>query len=86
MTKKRPDRLTKVIVEIESMAKRLRADLRRAVRETGLTKNLQRAAAALRKQAALIAALVEKYVHELRMELAKGTAMPRHAARRKRAA
>jgi hypothetical protein len=86
MTKRRPDRLTEVIGEIEVMAKRLRAELRRAARQTGLTKNLERVAAALRKQAALIAALVEKYVHELRVELARGSAPMRPAARRRRAA
>lgn len=86
MTRKRPDRLAEVIKEIEAIAKRLRAELRRAARETGLTKNLQQAAAMLRKQAALLAALVEKYVHELRMELAKRTVVKRPAARRRRAA
>jgi hypothetical protein len=86
MTKKRPDRLTEMIVEIEAMAKRLRAELRRAVRATGLTKNLEQAAAALRKQAALMAALVERYAHELRIGLFKGAAVPRRAARRSRAA
>jgi hypothetical protein len=86
MAAKRPDRLAEVIKEIEALAKRLRADLRRVARETGLTKNLEQAAAALRKQAVLLVAQVEKYVHELRIELAKGAAVKRPAARRKRAA
>ena len=86
MTRKRPDLFTEVIVELEARAKRLRTELRRAVRETGLARNLEQAAAALRKQAARVVALVEKYVHQLRMDLAKGMAAPHHAARRKRAA
>jgi hypothetical protein len=89
MATKKKDRLTEVIKEIEALAKRLRADLRRAANEAGLTKNLERAAAALRKQMASLAAQVEKYVHELRMELSKPmkvVAAPKKAAPRKRAA
>ena len=71
MATKRGDRLAAVIKEIEAMARRLRTDVRRAARETGLTKRLEKAAAALRKQAALVAGQVEKYAHELRMELSK---------------
>ncbi len=86
MTTKRTDRLRDVIREIEALGKRLRAQLRRAARDTGVAKNLEQAAAMLRKQAALVAAQVERYVHELRMELMRGTAPRRSAARRKRAA
>ena len=86
MSTKRRARLTEVIKEIETLVKRLRAELRSAVRKSGLTKNLQQAAAALRKQAALLAAQVEKYVHELRTELARGMAVKRPASRRRRAA
>jgi len=86
MTTKRPDRLAEVIKDIEGMAKRLRTELRRAARETGLTRNLERAAAALRKRAAVVAAMVEKYVHELRMELGRAAVTKRPAARRRRVA
>lgn len=86
MTTKRRARLTEVIKEIEALVKRLRTELRNAARKSGLTKNLEQAAAALRKQAALLAAQVEKYVHELRMELARGMAVKRPASRRRRAA
>jgi F0F1-type ATP synthase membrane subunit b/b' len=82
MATRRHDRLTTVLKEIEALAKRLRAELRRAARE-GLTKNLERAAAALRKQAVLVAAQVEKYVHELRIELAKGAPAKRPAPKRR---
>jgi hypothetical protein len=83
MATRRQARLTEVIKNLEALARRLRADLRRAARETGLTRNVERAAAALRKQAAMVAAQVEKYVHELRMELAKGAAPRRPVARRR---
>ena len=86
MARKPHDRLTEVIDEIEALAKRLRTDLRRVARETGLAKNLQRAAEALRKRAIQVAALVERYAHSLRVELAKRAAPRRPAARRKRAA
>lgn len=86
MTTKRRDRLGEVVKEIEALVRRLRVELRSAARKSGLTKNLEQLAAALRKQAALLAAQVEKYVHELRMELARGTAVKRPASRRKRAA
>jgi hypothetical protein len=84
MATKRSDRLAEVIREMEALAKRLRADLRRAAREAGLTRNLEKAAAALRKQAAAVAAQVEKYAHEIRMELSKkAPARKRPAARRR---
>lgn len=88
MANKKTDRLAEVIKEIEALAKRLRADLRRAAKDSGLTKNLERAAAALRKQAAALAAQVEKYVHELRVELSKPmkkVALPKKAARKRKA-
>jgi hypothetical protein len=82
MATRRHDRLAAVLKEIEALAKRLRAELRRAARE-GLTKNLERAAAALRKQAVLVATQIEKYAHEVRVELAKGAPATRRAAKRK---
>ncbi len=80
---KRPDRLAEVIAEIEELAKRLRMEVMRAARKAGLTKNLERAAKRLRKRAAVVAGQVEKYAHELRMELVKGTAARRKGMRRK---
>ena len=71
MATKRGDRLAVVIKDIEAMAKQLRADVRRAARDAGLSKSLEKAAAALRKQAAMAAGLVEKYAHELRMDLSR---------------
>jgi hypothetical protein len=84
--KKKGTELATMVAEIEALARRLRGELRRAARNTRLVKNLERAVAALRKRAAEIAELVEQYVHELRVELAKKPAALRPAARRRRAA
>lgn len=80
---KRENRLMVVLEEMEALAKRLRTELRRAVRESGLPKNLERMAAALRKRAVLFATRVEKYVHQLRMELAPAAPKRRPATKRK---
>ena len=85
MATKRKARIAEVIKDLESRARRLRADLRRVARQTGLARNMERAAAALRKQAALVAAQIERYLHELRMELVKSTAPKRPVARRRSA-
>jgi hypothetical protein len=86
MATKRPDRLATLIREIEALAKRLRRDLRRAMRDTGLTRNLEQLARTLRKQAALLAAEVERRARDLRLELLKRAAPKRPAERRRRAA
>ena len=85
MATKRRDQLTVVIKEIEAMARRLRTDVRRAAREVGLTKNLEKAAAALRKQVALLVGHLEKYVHELRMELSKAPPAKKRVMKRRTA-
>lgn len=86
MTTKRPDRLADVMEEIEALAKRLRNQLRRAARKSGLTKNLERAAVVLRKQGALFAAQIERFAHAIRTELARDAALRRPVSRRRRAA
>ncbi len=88
MATKKNDRLAEVIKELEELAKRLRADIRSAANQAGLTKNLERAANSLRQKAAAVAAQVEKYAHEVRMELskpAKATAKPAKKAVAKKA-
>ncbi len=80
---KRENRLMVVLDEMEALAKRLRAELRRAVRKSGLPKNLERVAAALRKRAVLLATRVERYAHQLRMELAPAPPKRRPAAKRR---
>jgi hypothetical protein len=79
---KRSDRMAEMIKEVETMARRLRTDVRRAAREVDLAPYVKRAATMLRKQAALVAAEVERRVHALRLELAK-PAPHRPAAKRK---
>jgi hypothetical protein len=79
MATKRHDRLAKVFKEIEGLAKRLRGDVRIAARKAGLTKQIEKAASTLRRRAVDAATLVEKYAHELRMELAK----PRNPVRKR---
>jgi hypothetical protein len=88
MTTKTRD-LRSVIAGIDALAKRVRADVRRATLDRGLTNNLE--LARLRKEAGLIAELIERYVRALRMELlrmelARVVAAPRPTRRRKRAA
>jgi transcriptional regulator len=84
--KKKGRELAAMIAEIEALAKRVRGELRRAARNTALIKTLEQAVAMLRKRAAQIAEMVEQYVHQLRVELAKGTMPGKAPLRRKRAA
>jgi len=83
MTRKPHGRLAEVLDEVEALVKRMRKDLRRAARDTGLMRTLEQAAAALRKQAALGAGRVERYVRALRLELAKAPPA-KHVAERAR--
>lgn len=69
MEHKRSDRIAELIKDVESIAKRLRADVRKRAKALGLTKNLQSLADQLRKRAATVAGQVEKYAHEIRKDL-----------------
>jgi hypothetical protein len=80
--KKQTDRVGKMVADVESLAKRLRADLRGRAKAVGLPKRLYKMALELRKRAAGAAAQVEKYVHEIRLELEGGSA-PKRASRAK---
>lgn len=86
MAKKRGERLAAMIEEMEVLAKRVRTNIRRAARESGFTKEVERAAAALRKRLAVLMAALEKYIHELRLELVSVRPAKRPMARRRRAA
>lgn len=81
-TKKQHDRIGALIAEVEALAKRLRTDIRKRAEAAGLLKNLKAAANQLRKRAAMAAAQVEKYVHQIRKELEAG-AKPAKAKRAK---
>ena len=87
-TKQSRDRVGALVKEVEAVAKRLRLDIRKRAKASGLLKNLQSAADRLRKRAATAAAQVERYIHEIRKELEGATKPARRPApkRRKRAA
>lgn len=82
-TKKQHDRVGTLIKEVEGLAKRLRVDIRKRAEAAGFLKNLKAAADQLRKRAAMAAAQVEKYVHQIRKELEAG-AKPAKRAKPKR--
>jgi hypothetical protein len=65
------DRISKLVAEVEAVAKRLRTDVLKRAEATG--SELQKAARQLRKRAAAVAAQVEKQVHQLRRDLEKST-------------
>ncbi len=68
MTGKKPsDRIGTLIADVEGLAKRLRAGIRR--RAAALPKDLKVTAARLRKQAAHAAVAVERYAHDVGIEL-----------------
>ena len=78
------DRIRGLIKEVESLAKGLRADLRKRADVTPVLKEVQKAADRMRRQAGAAAGQVEKYVHSIRKELEKGT--KKKTATKKRAA
>lgn len=85
------DRIARLVREVENAAKQLRTEIRKRVQETGILKRWESAANQLRKQAAAVAAQVEKYAREVRQELergsktkAKSAAKTKSAARTKR--
>jgi len=65
------DRIGALVRELEAVAKRLRTDIRKRAGAAGILKQIESGANQLRKRAAAVAAQVEKYVHELRLELEK---------------
>lgn len=80
------ERITALIRDVEKAARQLRTDIGK--RAQAAPKNMEAAAAALRKGAADIAGQVEKYIHGLRVGLegrkpAARRAAPRRAAKRK---
>jgi len=83
MATKRDERLAAMIEEMEALAKRVRTGIRRAARESGFTKEVERAAAALRKRLAVLMGALEKYIHELRLELAAVRPTKRAMAKRR---
>jgi hypothetical protein len=82
-TKKQGDRVGAMVADVEALAKRLRTDIRKRAEAAGLLKNLRAMADQLRKRAARAAAQVEKYVHQIRMELEAAGKSAKPAKRKK---
>jgi hypothetical protein len=82
-TKKRQDEIGAIVADVEALAKRVRAGVRK--QKTALPKDLKVVAGRLRKRAAHAAGQVEKYVHEIRLEL-EGKAKAKKPAAKRRAA
>jgi hypothetical protein len=82
-TKKQGDRVGALIAEVEALAKRLRTDIRKRAEAAGLLKSIKAAANQLRKRAAVAAAQVEKYVHQIRKDLETAGKSAKPAKRRK---
>jgi hypothetical protein len=61
--------LSMVIDEVEAITKRLRSDVRKAAKESGIDRRMRTAARQLQKQAARAAAQVERYAHQVRVDL-----------------
>lgn len=66
-----------LVGDVEALAKRLRVAIR--TQAAAVPKELKILATRMRKQAALAAAQVEKYAHEIRMELEAGAPKRRSA-------
>ena len=75
------DRVGKLVAEVETAARRLRADVRKRADNVGILRQLQSAADQLRKRAAVAAGQVEKYVHEIRKSL---EGAPKKVSKRKK--
>jgi hypothetical protein len=83
MARKRTDPVGPVVAEVERVAKRLRADMRKRAKNRPLLKALLKTAERLRDRAAAAAGRVEKHLHRIRMELA-AVPHPARAGRRVR--
>ena len=82
--KRGQDRIGALVREVEGLAKRLRADIRKRAREVGVEKRLRTTADRMRKLAASVAAQVEKYAHEIRKELEGGAKPAKRRPAKKR--
>lgn len=79
-TRKRQEEIRSLAAEVETVARRLRTEARKQAAH--LPKDLKRLADQLRKGAARAAEKVEKYVHEIRVELEGETAKKGPARKR----
>jgi hypothetical protein len=84
MARKQADQITRTVAEVERAAKRLRADIRKQARKRPLLRALLKAAERLRERAIAVVGQMEKYVHQVRLDL-EAAPHPRRAVRRVRA-
>jgi hypothetical protein len=82
--KRGEDRIGALVREVEALARRLRADIRKRARAAGVEKRLRVTADRMRKLAASIVAQVEKYAHEIRKELEGGAKPAKRPTAKKR--
>lgn len=80
--KKRSDEVGALVADVEALAKRLRAGIRK--QRKALPKDLKAMAGRLQKRAAQAAGQVEKYVHEIRVDLEGKPKTKRTAQKRKK--
>jgi hypothetical protein len=78
--KKRSDEAGALVADVEALAKRLRTAIRK--RRKALPKELKTMAVRLQKRAAQAAGQVEKYVHEIRVDLEGKAKAAKRPARR----
>jgi hypothetical protein len=81
MPQKRKQRIAKFIKQMESQAKRLRADVRKRAKAAGVEKKLHQAAAQLEKRAKTVADQVRKHAAAIKKELAGTAKKPARKAR-----
>ena len=77
------ERLSALIGDVEKAAKQLRGDIRK--RAQAAPKSMEVAATRLRKGAADVAGQVERYLHDLRVNLEGRPPAPRRTARKAKA-
>jgi hypothetical protein len=84
MAKKPGERVARMVADVEKAAKKLRGDVRKRAKAAPMLKSMQKAAEQLRKRAATAAGQVEKYLHDIRLEL-EGAVASKPTARRRKA-
>jgi hypothetical protein len=82
--KRGEDRISALVREVETLAKRLRTDITKRARAAGVEKRLRTTADRMRKLAASIAAQVEKYAHDVRKGLEGGAKPAKRQPAKKR--
>lgn len=69
MATKKPNLIANIVKELETTAKRIRADVRKLNKDAKIGSNLERLARDLRKGAAHVGDQIDRYVREVRNEV-----------------